>query len=80
MKHCSENAVFTRDWFMHGQRKDIHRRGNDMKYTVYKFPEIFGAPRHFRFLLTAWLYAKTKVGFVCELRNNQTGEYIPYWV
>ena len=49
------------------------------RYKVYKFPSLYGSPKEFRFKLTAWLYAKMQLGFVCELEDNKTGEYLSYW-
>lgn len=48
------------------------------KYTVYTFPSLHGAPREFQYLIQARIYAFFCPG-VCELENNETGEYFAYW-
>jgi hypothetical protein len=51
------------------------------RYTLYTFPSLHGSPRNFRFKFAAWLAACfAPFGTVCELRDNQTGEYLAYWV
>jgi hypothetical protein len=50
-----------------------------MRYTVYKFPSLYGTPKTFRFRFTAWLYAKAQLFKVCELEDKKTGEYFAYW-
>lgn len=49
------------------------------RYTLYTFPSFEGSPRHFRFKIMAWLFAQVSTR-VCELEDNKTGEYYPYWV
>lgn len=49
------------------------------RYTVYKFPSLWGTPKHFRFYFTAWLYAFLNPGICYELMDNETGKYKAYW-
>lgn len=49
------------------------------RYTLYVFPSFHGSPRHFRFKWQARIAAALSVGMLCELQDNKTGKYYPYW-
>jgi len=53
------------------------------RYTLYRFPSLYGSPMEFDSFLAMWLYVQWKIFWgsqlVYEYRDNSTGQYRAYW-